>query len=794
MNKGLLDRDNPVSGLHPEDTEVTGRVCGAIAQIDIRQVYKNNSNNAIDAAYIFPVPDSALVTDFHASMGKAEVNGFVMEREEARQAYGKTAGATEGTLLPGEGRQDIPGVALGMIPPGERVCIHISYIQQLEYYGNQLRISVPALTAPDGYGILPEECSQSREENFSKTRLVIWMALHRRAVSFQSPSHAIKVDRPEEYKAVISLQGEYTGLDRDFVLLCTFREEESSRGTAYCTGSNGGTLYMTLVPWLPDAEGAGARDYIFLLDTSDTMTGQRLAMAKAAFNTMLRNLSEIDTFRIAAFGSDVHTFAGSSSLPYAQASLDRASRWISALTPEGRADMFKALRYALPPGNNGKSIIMLLTAGRIEDSDDLVNYVKHNIGKNRVHVFGADTRANLCMLKRIADVGRGSCQVLRQGESMEDGAIRMFCGITGTVAERVGLDWTGIEAEDVFVSGLINVRHLEPITVLARFPGPLEGKALLRGNTDGGIFHLALDASDIEQDNRWGFIEKIWAKKKIEHLEGVLAYTAPEKYERVREEIIRLSKNHNIPTAFTCFVAVKVVPDRLTGLPVPRMLPVFQPAGEVYNDGEGQGNKADDIERQSTGGKAEPLTRSEILRMLARNQQANGAFYAGTADSLLAKLNTTALALIAFTAVREGTNIYRRQLEKSVKYLIERVTNGRITPERRENTQTLLRTILALKLCLESGVIKQTEEEWVLRWIDDIREGAEASLALTGGQSELLDFLDGDIQWQCRHTIKGIAAINDSPSILKKRIALSACEGDAVPALARLGVLEALKR
>ena len=89
MNKGLLDRDNPVSGLHPEDTEVTGRVCGAIAQIDIRQVYKNNSNNAIDAAYIFPVPDSALVTDFHASMGKAEVNGFVMEREEARQAYGK---------------------------------------------------------------------------------------------------------------------------------------------------------------------------------------------------------------------------------------------------------------------------------------------------------------------------------------------------------------------------------------------------------------------------------------------------------------------------------------------------------------------------------------------------------------------------------------------------------------------------------------------------------------------------------------------------------------------------------
>ena len=49
---------------------------------------------------------------------------------------------------------------------------------------------------------------------------------------------------------------------------------------------------------------------------------------------------------------------------------------------------------------------MLLTAGRIEDSDDLVNYVKHNIGKNRVHVFGADTRANLCMLKRIADVGR----------------------------------------------------------------------------------------------------------------------------------------------------------------------------------------------------------------------------------------------------------------------------------------------------------------------------------------------------------------------------------------------------
>lgn len=794
MNKGLIDREGLVSNLYPKETEVTGRICDSMAQIEIKQVYQNSGIKAIDTAYIFPVPVYALVTDFHASMGKAQVNGFIMEREEARQAYEKTGGTVESLLLSGDEGQGMPGVALGILPPGEKVYIHISYIQDLEYNGNQLSITIPALMAPDGSCLSPKEQAGTGERIGCKTRLKLWMNMHRRALSYRSPSHTIRVDRQDEYKAVISLEEERPRPDRDFVLICTCREEESCRGTAFSDGNGRGILCLTFVPEFPDKVETGAKDYVFLLDTSDSMTGQRLAMTKSALNIMLRNLSEIDTFRIAAFGSDLHPFAGGDSLPFAQASLDRATEWIAGLIPGGRADVFKALRYALLPENNKKSVIMILTAGRIEDSDDPINYVKHNIGRNRIHIFGTDTKANLCMLKRISRVGRGDCQSLHQDERLEDGALRLFAGITAPVAEKVQLDWTGITAEDVFASKLSNVRDLEPITVLAGFSGPLGGKALLRGNTAGGIFHLALDASDIEQDSRFDFLEKKWAKKKIEYLENVLSYTSPAKYERVHDEIIRLSKSHNIPSSLTSFVAVKVIPDRLTGLPVPRMLSTSRHDGGIYNDREPTHAGTDGSGRLNSGDEAAPVTHCEILRMLARNQQANGAFYGDAADSLLARVDTTALTLIAFMAGKENIRVYRRQLEKSVKYLTERVTNGRITPGRAENIQTLLRTILALKLCMTGSILNQTEEEWILRWIDDIRESAQASLALTGGQSEILEFLDSSTQWKSISTIKRIAAVNDDPSILKKRISLSACEGYAVPALARLGVLEALKQ
>ncbi|HZX46401.1 MAG TPA: hypothetical protein VFF83_03945, partial [Clostridia bacterium] len=143
------------------------------------------------------------------------------------------------------------------------------------------------------------------------------------------------------------------------------------------------------------------------------------------------------------------------------------------------------------------------------------------------------------------------------------------------------------------------------------------------------------------------------------------------------------------------------------------------------------------------------------------------------------------------TVGNENIRMYREQLQKSARYLAERITNGGITPELSRNSEALLKTVLALKLCLSSNILNDTTREWVMQCMDDIRTASEASISLAGCRDEILELLDKD-EWKENDTIKKIVAVDEDPGTLLDRIGLSADEGFAIPALAKLAIYQAI--
>lgn len=792
MNTGLINWNGSLTGLSITRAEVTGNIYGTLAQIDIKQEYRNSGDKEADTVYRFTLPPCACIIGFNAVKAKEKLESFIMEKEEAGRACEKPPGLSESLSSAESGEPVIFEFSVGLLSPGEKVSIHISYIQELEFCHSRLSIVIPALWAPSCLSDSSTELSDEIGDLKPKASLKISLDLLRRISDCHSPSHAVNVDMHKESGAVVSLREEYPQMDRDFMLVCTCHEEESTGGVLCSSGKGGGTVYLSFVPAFPLAEETGARDYIFLADVSDAMTAEGLTQVKYALNTILRNLSEIDTFSIAAFGSSLSPFSRNGSLPFAQASLDRAAEWIERLTPTaGRADIFKAIRYALPPGNNRKSTIYILTAGRIDNQDEPINYIYDNIGRNRVFVLGTDAFSNDCMLNRMADAGRGRYERVYPGERIDDSAIRQFTRITSGVAENVHLDWNGITADYLFPDRIPNVYDLEPVSVLAQISEPIDGKIVMRGNTGRGIFHLALDASDIRIDGRSDFLQKVLTKRRIEYLEGILAYTDPSKYETVRSEIIKLSKNHGVPSSLTTFVTVNTRPGTIPGPVLPRQVQATKPEGEpaqrVYASLQADALQTEDSPRDALA----MLTLWNIHRILARNQQANGAFSPDSRDNLLTKVETTALVLTAFTAGKENIRFYSRQLQKAVKYLTERIINGRITPEQSRNSEALLKSVLALKLCLASNILNTAAENWILQCLEDIRAASEASEPLVGCRNEILELIDGT-GWRQEHTIRRITAVPGDPEVLRERINLSSGESRAVPALARLGIYMAL--
>lgn len=781
MGTGLINRNGPSGDISITAMEINGRICGCLFQAEINQEFLNSGNKEADTVYRLTLPPQAFVTGFSAVMAREKIDGFILGKDEAMAACGNPK-EFRNTALPLQ--QEGPYIlefAVGLLPPGEKVKVHISYIQQLIYNHNQLTVIIPATAALNGK---PED-SAGQGEPRPRASLKISADLFRKVLNFYSPSHPIHVDRLSESQYVITLSGL---LDSDFILQCTYREEESAGGVFYCYGNTGGVVYLEFVPELPCTEERRARDYIFLLDISETMAGEKLVQAKHALNTILRSLSEIDTFKIAAFGKDLKLFSGGSSLPFAQASLDRAAEWIAALGPtSGEADMFKAIRYALPPGGGRKSTVLILTAGRLDTTDEPVNYIYDNIGKSRLFILGTDAYANSCMLRRMAEAGRGRYQCICPGDRIDDRAVRLFAGITSTMADNVRMDWDGLEVGSVFPSGISGIFDLEPVTVLAQTLGPLDGKVILRGNTDRSLFHLSVDASDIKRVDGTNFLHKALALQKIKYLEGILPYTSPDRYEEVRNEIIGLSKNGSVPSSLTALVTVHT---RSAPVPVPvttRMVQVTVPgAGTV------QHTHPDPVSSEyGPPDEDGTLTRSDILRILARNQQAGGAFSPDSGDDLLTKLETTALVLTAFTAGNENIRMYREQLQKSARYLAERITNGGITLELSRNSEALLKTILALKLCLANNILNDTTREWVMQCMDDIRAASQAPISLLDCRDEILELLDKG-EWKKKDTIKRIAAVDEDTGTLLDRIGLSAEEGLAIPALAKLAICQAV--
>jgi Ca-activated chloride channel family protein len=391
------------------------------------------------------------------------------------------------------------------------------------------------------------------------------------------------------------------------------------------------------------------------------------------------------------------------------------------------------------------------------------------------------------MLRRMAEAGRGRYQCVCPGDRIDDRAVRLFAGITSTMADNVRMDWDGLEVDSVFPAGISGVFDLEPATVLAQVSGPLDGKVVLRGNTDRSLFHLSIDASDIKRVDGMDFLLKALTLQKIKYLEGILPYTPPDRYEEVRKEIIGLSKNCGVPSSLTALVTVHT---RSTPVPMPvttRMVQVAVPgAGAVqYTPPDLSGGGYVATNENGT------LTRSDILRILARNQQAGGAFSPDNGDDPLTKVDTTALVLTAFMAGNENIRMYREQLQKSARYLAERITNGGISLEPSRNSETLLRTVLALKLCLASNILNNTTREWVMQCMDDIRAASEESTSLADCRDEILELLDKG-EWKDNDTIKKIADVNEDPGTLLDRFGLSADEGFAIPALAKLAIYQAV--
>lgn len=687
-NKGIDD------GILLKKVSITGNLCAGYGEVFINQIYENCSDEDIEGVYIFPIPVTAVISGFETEIGGRTLKAIVEEKDKALQVY-ENARIRGGSIFSlEEFSPHFFKISIGKIISGETVKIKLSYIDELEYKDSTFKLTIPAISEPKiirSKSRIEELRSnlvnrlgikKGRDEDFEFKVNIIVESLSK--VNFRCPYHKIKVEREGDTVAKITLEEDYYLMDKEFILFIKERETLEADGMIYEYKENDrqkGIVYIRMIPKLDPYEEEIKENYIFLIDISDTMKGEKLEQAKNALQLCIRNLSKGDTFDIIAMGVNLIDFSKDGMIEFDQDSLRKASKWIDNLDTEEDADIFGAIRYSLEKEGN-KNTILLFTDDLVDDEENILAYVKENIGDNRIFTFGIDSSANNYFLNKLAHESCGKAEFIDIDERIEDIVLRQFNRIQNPQVHNIEIDWGELKVKNSYPRTIEYMYDREPFSIFANVLGEVGGQIVLKGNVDGKEYIQKVDIDNFNTEENANLLKKIWAKKRIKSLEINMRAERGTIRESMRKKIIELSKDNKLISSETTFILMELREEPVLGIQLRDIIPIKVKENTLNHEMSGDTGTGflyrsfiyeDDVEISLSDNRYldEKYPRKKLLRIIAKNQFADGAFVDYEDSSVEDKIETTAMVMLAFIIGKENIDIYTNQLNKAVSFICE---------------------------------------------------------------------------------------------------------------------------
>ena len=104
-----------------------GRLSGLLLTMTLRQVFRNNEVQHIEATYTFPLPWGAVLTGLQATLGDRQMRGKVTARRQAVQQYEEAVEQGDAPVMVEMNRDGSFTASLGSLKPGEEATVELSY-------------------------------------------------------------------------------------------------------------------------------------------------------------------------------------------------------------------------------------------------------------------------------------------------------------------------------------------------------------------------------------------------------------------------------------------------------------------------------------------------------------------------------------------------------------------------------------------------------------------------------------------------------------------------------------------
>jgi Ca-activated chloride channel family protein len=593
--------------------DVHTAITGLVARIDLTQEFVNVHDEALEATYVFPLPDRAAVTRMAMTADGRVVEAELQERGAARETYDRAVAAGRRASIAEEERPDVFTMRVGNILPGERVSVALSLAGPLSFEDGEATFRFPLVVAPryipggaldgDSVGVghaldtdaVPDASRITPPVLLpgfpNPLRLSIDVDIDPAGLSLgevRSSLHTVRQTGEGSERTVSVQPGERA--DRDFVLRLAYGSGEAGLALVPDATGEEGTYRLTVLPPASQAPPK-PKDVVLLLDRSGSMGGWKMVAARRAAARIVDTLTVADRFAVLAFDDRVETPA---TLPSGLADGTdrhrfRAVEHLARVDARGGTELLQPLidglklldsattEAATGAGGGRDRVLVLVTDGQVGNEDQILRTVAGALRGVRVHTVGIDQAVNAGFLGRLAIAGGGRCELVESEDRLDEAMDRIHRRIGAPVVGGVtvtaeGLDLIGgtqapARLPDVFPG--------VPFVVTGRYRGPVAGALTVAGTMrDGTPWSSTVTAT--RHDNP--ALTAIWARALLRDLEDAYVSGTGGGGELERR-ITEVSLGFGVLCRFTAYVAVdkRVVTEG--GGPRQVVQPVEMPAG-----------------------------------------------------------------------------------------------------------------------------------------------------------------------------------------------------------------------
>ncbi len=542
------------------ELQVDVRLTDQVAQAQVSQTFENTGSRALEVSFVFPLPHDGAIEEMTLMVDGKEYPAKLLDAKEARRMYEEIVRKNQDPALLEWMGTGLFKTSVFPVPPGAKRTVSLRYSQLCRKQHGLTDFLFPLSTA------------KYTSEAVGDVSIRVTIESAEDIKNVYSPTHEVKIKRPDDRHATITYSATKTVPSTDFRLF-------------YDTGA--GPLSAKVVSYRPEKDEDGyflllaspkikAKDkkpiektVMFVVDRSGSMSGKKIEQARAAARFVLNNLREGDLFNIVAYDSRIEVFRPELER-FSDETRKAALGFIEGIHAGGATNIDGALGTALAQLQDSKrpNYVLFLTdglptTGETNEMKIVENATKENKVRARVFSFGVGYDVNSRLLEKLSREHFGQTDYVRPDEDIESSVSRLYNRIESPVMTDVQLAFEFDEAETaagapvsrLYPSGSFDLFAGEQLVVVGRYRKSGAARVVVKGSVAGKTRKVEFPAEFTKhsKDETHAFIEKLWAIRRVGEMLDELDLKG--KNDELIEELVTLSTRHGILTPYTSFMA-----------------------------------------------------------------------------------------------------------------------------------------------------------------------------------------------------------------------------------------------